>query len=258
MRRLFWGVFSVETGQLASFIINCLILQENITFILELVKPIILFWSVHPWSFPLHKEHLVTIESLRQRYIKDSWVHISAKCFRNRLDQEGLAAFGLDLISSVLKSHVGLCNHMQCGMYTVLMKELGVDDIILVDGTEIAVRKSLAAECECKEKFHAGLKLRVAFSLKKQSFEHISVTQAVDSERAQVLPERYRYVLFIMDTGYCGHELENKIVASGNHFLIKGKTNTAGKVVSAWDEKGKYILTVVVTLRLLLKINTPA
>ena len=79
-----------------------------------------------------------------------------------------------------------------------------------------------------KGKFHAGLKLHVAFSLKKQSFEHISVTQAVDSERAQVLPERYRNVLFIMDAGHCGHELENKIVASGNHFLIKGKSNAAG------------------------------
>ena len=28
-------------------------------------------------------------------------------------------------------------------MYTVLMKKLGVDDIILVDGTEIAVRESM-------------------------------------------------------------------------------------------------------------------
>ena len=188
-----------------------------------------------------YKEHLVTIESLRQRYIKDSGVHISAKCFHNRLDQEGLATFGLDLISSALKSYVRLCNHMQCGMYTVLMKKLGVDDMILVDGTEIAVREGLAAECECKEKYHAGLKLHVAFSLKKQSFEHISVTQAVDSERAQVKPERYRNVLFIMDAGYCGHELENKVVASGNHFLIKGKSNAAGKVISAWDDKGNYI-----------------
>mgnify|MGYP000148648680 CR=1 FL=1 len=104
-----------------------------------------------------YKEHLVTIESLRQRYIKDSGVHISAKCFHNRLDQEGHAAFGLDLISSALKSHVRLCNHMQCGMYTVLMKELGVDDIILVDGTEIAVRESLVADIG-----HSGSRLRAS------------------------------------------------------------------------------------------------
>lgn len=44
-----------------------------------------------------------------------------------------------------------------------------------------------------------------------------------------------------MDAGYCGHELENKIVASGNHFLIKDKTNAAGKVVFAWDDKGNFI-----------------
>ena len=104
-----------------------------------------------------NKERLVTIDSLRQRYIKDSGLHISAKCFHNRLDQEGHAVFGLDLISSALKSHVRLCNHMQCGMYTVLMKELGFDDIILVDGTEIAVRESLVADIG-----HSGSRLRAS------------------------------------------------------------------------------------------------
>ena len=226
---------------LSSEKINSLARKHRILFRTRKTDYSILVGSSLELASSHNKKHLVTIESLRQRYIKDSGVHISAKCFHNRLDQEGLVAFGLDLISSALKSHVRLCNHMQCGMYTVLMKALGVDDIILVDGTEIAVRESLATECECKGKFHAGLKLHVAFSLKKQSFEHISVTQAVDSERAQVLPERYRNVLFIMDAGYCGHELENKIIASGNHFLIKGKTNDAGKVVLAWDDKGNFI-----------------
>ena len=187
------------------------------------------------------KSHMQTIESLRQQYIDDSGIQISAKCFHNRLDQQGLADFGLDLITCGLKAHAKLCGTSSIELYEVLMQELGVDDIILVDGTEISVRGSLAKECECKGKHHAGLKLHVAFSIKKQSFEHISVTQAVDSERAQVFPKKYKKVLFIMDAGYCSHELEEQIVASGNHFLIKGKTNCAGKIELALDDKGTLI-----------------
>ena len=187
------------------------------------------------------KSNLLSIESLRQRYIEDSGIHISAKCFHNRLDQKGLADFGLDLISCGLKAHAGLCGTVVNKLYDVLMRELRVDDVILVDGTEINVRSSLTKECECKGKYHAGLKLHVAFSIKKQSYEHLSVTQAVDSERAQVLPKNYKNVLFIMDAGYCSHELEEQIVTSGNHFLIKGKTNCAGKVNMALDDKGTLI-----------------
>ena len=150
----FWGVFSVETGQLASFIIAG---KHNFHFRTRKTDYSILVGSSLELSSSHNKEHLVTIESLRQRYIKDSWVHISAKCFHNRLDQEGLAAFELDLISSALKSYVRLCNHMQCDMYTVLMKKLGVDDIILADGTEIAVRESLAADIG-----HSGSRLRAS------------------------------------------------------------------------------------------------
>lgn len=124
---------------LSSEKINSLARKHRILFRTRKTDHSILIGSVLELASSHNKEHLVTIESLRQRYIKDSGVHISAKCFHNRLDQEGLAAFGLDLISSALKSHVRLCNHMQCGMYTVLLKKLGVDDMILVDGTEIAV-----------------------------------------------------------------------------------------------------------------------
>lgn len=183
-----------------------------------------------------NKESLVTIESLRQQYIKDSGIDISPKCFHNRLDQEGLDDFGVELLSSCLKSYAMLCNLGELSIYTELMQELKLDDIILVDGTEIRVRKSLANNCDCKGKFHAGLKLHVAFSLKRQCFEHIAITQAVDSERAQVLPHKYRNVLFIMDAGYVGQELEKQIIDSGNHYLIKGKTNCAGTIACALND----------------------
>ena len=45
-----------------------------------------------------HKSHMLSIEALRQRYIKDAKVHISPKCFHNRLDQRGLADFANALL----------------------------------------------------------------------------------------------------------------------------------------------------------------
>ena len=55
------------------------------------------------------------------------------------------------------------------------------------------------------------------FFYRKQRIEYISLTAAVDSERAQVIPENYHNTLFIMDAGYMGRELEERIVNSGNH-----------------------------------------
>ena len=99
---------------------NSLARKHNIHFRTRKTDHSLLVGSSLELASSHNKEHLVTIESLRQRYIKDSGVHISAKCFHNRLDQEGLATFGLDLISSALKSSVRLCTHMQCDLYTIL------------------------------------------------------------------------------------------------------------------------------------------
>ena len=187
------------------------------------------------------EDHMMSIESLRKRFQNDAHVEISAKCFHNRLDQEGLADFGKELLCQILKSYAMLYAKTGSVWYDILMKKIGVDDIILVDGTEITVRETLSKECNCKGKHGAALKLHVAFSLKKQCFEHISITQAVDSERAEVHPEKYKNTLFIMDAGYMGQELEERIVKTGNHFLVKGKTNGAGKVEIAYDDHGKLI-----------------
>ena len=118
------------------------------------------------------KEHMVTIESLRLQYEKDSDVHISSKCFHNRLDQTELSKFGNELVTAAVKAYGKLCGRSPDNYCKELIDTLGVSDIILIDGTEISVRNSLSAQCECKGKLHAGLKLHVAFSLKKQSFEY--------------------------------------------------------------------------------------
>ena len=188
-----------------------------------------------------HKSHMLSIEALRQRYMKGAKVHISPKCFHNRLDQRGLADFANALLTVVMNSYSKLCALFNNSVYAELTAKLGLNDIILIDGTEINVRETLSKEYDCKGKYHAGLKLHVAFSLKKQSIEYISLTAAVDSERAQVIPENYHNTLFIMDAGYMGRELEERIVNSGNHFLIKGKVNSCAKVIYAHDDHGKLI-----------------
>ena len=81
----------------------------------------------------------------------------------------------------------------------------------------------------------------ITFYYRKQSIEYISLIAVVDSERAQVMPENYHNTLFIMDAGYMGRELEERIVNSGNHFLIKGKINSCAKIIYAYDDNGKLI-----------------
>ena len=100
--------------------------------------------------------------------------------------------FANALLIVVLNSYPKLCALFCNSVYAELSAKLGLNDIILIDGTEINVRETLSKECDCNGKYHAGLKLHVAFFLKKQSIEYISLTAAVDSERTQVMPENYR------------------------------------------------------------------
>lgn len=129
-----------------------------------------------------------------------------------------------------------------------LLEMLKVEDIILIDGVEISLYPGCIDNFDCKgkgrktkegEEPKPGMKLHVAFSLVQMSFEYVEVTGACGSERAQVLPERFKNCLLIMDRGYVEDELEQNIKATGNKFLIKGKRNMAGEIVRAYDKHGK-------------------
>ena len=97
-----------------------------------------------------------------------------------------------------------------------LLTELKVKDIILIDGTEIDLSYSCADNFSCKGKGRLrldgkpprpGLKLHVAFSVIKHTFEYIEITEAVGSERDCVHPERFNNCLIIADRGYVNEEL---------------------------------------------------
>ena len=96
-----------------------------------------------------------------------------------------------------------------------LLSELKVKDI-LIDGTEIDLSYSCIDNFSCKGKGRLrlygkpprpGLKLHVAFSLLKHTFEYIEITEAVGSERDCVHPERFCNCLIIADRGYVNEEL---------------------------------------------------
>lgn len=127
-----------------------------------------------------------------------------------------------------------------------LLTELKVKDIILIDGTEIDLSYSCADNFSCKGKGRLrldgkpprpGLKLHVAFSVIKHTFEYIEITEAVGSERDCVHPERFNNCLIIADRGYVNEELEKRIADSGNLFLIRGKSNTAGSITKAVSDE---------------------
>lgn len=85
------------------------------------------------------------------------------------------------------------------------------------------------------------LRLHIAFSFLKQSFEYVEITEAVGSERDSVLVDRFHNCLIICDRGYIDEELEQRITDSGNLYLIRCKTNTAATVDKAIGDDGLLI-----------------
>ncbi len=131
-----------------------------------------------------------------------------------------------------------------------LTNYLNVDDIVFVDGTEVASSNGIIDNLGIKasgRKTSSGetakpcIKLHIAYSLKKQCFDYVEVTGGTDSERDRVYFEQYTNTLFIMDAGYNSNNLEEAIKASGNFFIIKGKKNMAGDVKLSINQNG-YII----------------
>ena len=200
------------------------------------------------------KEHVLSLEELRLEYQRLFNVEISNKPFHNALDKEGVEQIPQELASNLLQQ---LSKHFKKSRHyrnsTELIKQMcklfGVNDVILIDGTEIALRYSCALNFECKGKGRKqkddadsdtkpGLKLHVAYSLTKQTIEYITITEACGSERDEVLFDKFKNCLFIMDRGYVSSKLEKDIAASGNYFLIKDKKNTAGTIIKAFNKAG--------------------
>ena len=85
----------------------------------------------------------------------------------------------------------------------------------------------------------------MAYSVARQNFVYIDVTDARESERAHVLTDRLSDCLIIADRGYVSFELEKKIGESNNRFIIKGKCNTAGEIKAAFDSNSEELSDLI-------------
>ena len=181
---------------------------------------------------------------------------LSKKCVHKHLDSDKMAECMKSLLERVCSVAAGLTqkNYQKIvpGDVRKLLRKLNVKDIILIDGTEIDARPSLAKDEEFRgankgrphldgEPSRPCIKLHVAYSVAKQTFAYIDVTNACESERAHVLTEKFSDCLIVADRGYVGAELEKKIAGSGNFFIIKGKSNTAGNIEAAFDSNSSEI-----------------
>ena len=206
----------------------------------------------------LTKERCLKISAIRDKAIELFGIKISEKCFHQRLDKP-------DLITELTKRLVDdalaqiapkLKGQAESIVADALIRELlakfHFDDIILLDGTEIALRKGCALNfaCERSSKGRPGkngeparptLKLHVAYSVLRNTIVYIEITEGCSSERAEVFPDRFKNCLLIMDRGYVSAELEKKIEESGNYYLIKGKSDSAGEILAAHDGNGSEL-----------------
>ena len=180
---------------------------------------------------------------------------LDAKCIHNKIRTENFLDTVICLVSELLyatttPSFQRKVRNSTPAELKQLLKLLTVNDIIMIDGTEVDVSYSCADNFTCKGKGRPsddgtpprpGIKLHIAYSLLKQTCEFIKFTEAVGNEKAYVYPERFNNCLIIADRGYISEELEKNIEANNNYFIIKGKSNTAGTITSAKDLQGNII-----------------
>ena len=219
------------------------------------------------------EESEFTLKSIHEAYLKyckdERLPELTHKCIHKRL-QSGRTFEAVNLmLSELMKASFGkrLMKKVKKVLnddFNTLLDTLKVQDIILIDGTEIDLSYSCADNFDCKGKGRPcsdgsaprpGLKLHVAFSFLKQSFEYIEITQAVGSERESVLTDRFHNCLLICDRGYVDEKLEQEIESSGNLYLIRGKLNTAATINTAFSDDGQTMPEVVgITVK---KLPTP-
>ena len=188
-----------------------------------------------------------------QRYNEKHGTNLDHKNIHNQLRKPEMLEFTSEITREIIALTANTLKVKRSELMSddlcALLKKLEVKDIILIDGVEITLYPGCIDNFECKGKGRKhtdgteakpGLKLHVAFSLCKMSFEYIQVTEACGNEKEQVLPERFHNCLLIMDRGYVADTLEDRISNTNrNKFRIKGKLNMAGTVLKAFDVNGR-------------------
>ena len=199
------------------------------------------------------KEREYRLVRFSQRYNELHGTNLDAKNIHNHLRKPEMLEFTSEITKEIIALTANTLKVKRSELMSdelgALLNKLGVKDIILIDGVEMTLYPGCIDNFECKGKGRKhtdgkdakpGLKLHVAFSLVKMTFEYIQVTEACGNEKKQVLPEKFRNSLLIMDRGYVEDTLEDRITSTnGNKFLIKGKCNMAGTVLKAYDVNGR-------------------
>lgn len=185
---------------------------------------------------------------------QEETLRMSHKCIHKQLDSDQ----ALEVVKTIVEQSISLFSHKiakklqqhLCADLATLLETLRVKDIILIDGTEIDLQYSCAANFGCQGKgrdrldgssARPGAKLHVAYSLVQQTFIYIDISEAVGSERDRVFKEYLKDCLLIADRGYIDEELEHSLTESGVQFLIRGKINTNGTIIKAFAEDGSII-----------------
>lgn len=197
---------------------------------------------------PVHDAYLRVCRKLGKALLSHKCIHKqlqsgnTLEVIKTMLSELMTASFGKSFLKKIKK--------FISGDLKSLLDKLGVDDIILVDGTEIDLSYACADNFDCKGKGrpHAdgsaprpGLKLHIAFSVLRQGFIYVEITEAVGSERDSVLTDRFHNCLIICDRGCVDEELEQRIADSGNLYLIRVKLSTAATIDRAIGDDGKSI-----------------
>ena len=199
------------------------------------------------------KEREYRLVRFSQRYNEKHGTSLDHKNIHNQLRKPEMLEFTSEITKEIIALTANTLKVKRSELMSddlcALLKKLEVKDIILIDGVEMTRYPGCIDNFECKGKGRKhtdgteakpGLKLQVAFSLCKMTFEYIQVTEACGNEKEQVLPERFHNCLLIMDRGYVADTLEDRISSTNrNKFLIKGKRNMAGTVLKAYDVNGR-------------------
>ena len=203
---------------------------------------------------PLH-EQSYHLENFRERYndFDDDKKNISNKGFHKRLavddSTEYAAIIANQAMYSVNKKFKKNAKKLVSSEEQKLLKILNVEDINLIDGSVITLRKGAAGKFPNKgagrnkntgESAAPAIKIHAMFSFVRQQFEYIDITEAVEDERKHVSIESLKGKALIADRGYVSEKLEHDLIQAEIPFIIKGKKNmTTGTIIAAYGDINK-------------------
>ena len=190
-----------------------------------------------------------TLNGFHKCYSDMFGIDISSKALHNRLRSEGLLEVMKNTIENLSMLVKDDTNETGLKLLEVYRQSVGVNDIIMVDGSEISLRYSAYDNFNCKaktrnpdktnpDKKSAAIKLHTGFSIVNNMPTHIDITEAVANEREHLSPDIYEQVLYLCDRGYVSEALYLLLISKGHYFIFRGKENCAYKIIHAMDGNG--------------------